>query len=110
MKLISIITKKAIGKLRRKYISIPMNSVEGFEFPVLLGLERFFTQTKCRPMIVCEIKPWELPNLGYSLMDFENFMQKYGYEAYEMMHEYKKVDLRCLSDMEVVLFKSEKLQ
>lgn len=59
--------------------------VEGFELPVLKGLERFFVNTASRPLIVCEVKPWELQPLGYTLGEFDGFMKKHGYTARKML-------------------------
>ena len=43
-----------------EHIRLIKIDVEGFEFPVLKGLERFFVESSYRPLIVCEIKPWEV--------------------------------------------------
>ena len=44
--------------------------VEDFEFAVLRGLDRFFASTKSRPILVIEIKPWEIKKLGFTMQDF----------------------------------------
>jgi FkbM family methyltransferase len=80
--------------------------VEGFEFQVIKGLERFLAGTKFRPLIVCEIKPWELTHLGASLDDFEQFMKKFGYRAYIIPEESVAVRMSALTDMEVLLFRA----
>jgi FkbM family methyltransferase len=80
--------------------------VEGFEFSVLQGLEQFFAGSTCRPMIVCEVKPWEIKNLGYTMQDFDRYMKKFGYRTYEMVRETKSVDLASLQDMDTVLFRA----
>ncbi len=78
--------------------------VEGFEFPVLLGLEGFLEEH--RPKIVCEVKPWVLPQLGYSIQDFEDYMKRFGYAAYDMVSTDKKVDMAASGDLQVFVFKS----
>jgi hypothetical protein len=80
--------------------------VEGFEFSVLHGLERFFATSSCRPLIVCEVKPWEIKNLGYTMQDFDRYMKQFGYGTYEMVRETKSVDLTAMKDMETVLFRA----
>src|SRR5580704_11091681 len=45
--------------------------VQGFEYLVLRGLERFFEGTPFRPIIACDMKPWEIRNIGYTLDDFD---------------------------------------
>jgi FkbM family methyltransferase len=79
--------------------------VEGYEFPVLRGLEAFFAESRCRPLIVCEVKPWEIEALGYTMSDFEQYMRGFGYRSYDIAQRHKPVSLSQLTDMEVVLFR-----
>jgi FkbM family methyltransferase len=76
--------------------------VEGFEFAVLRGLENFFVNR--RPRVVCEIKPWEIEHLGYAMKDFEAYMSRFAYRAYDMVHEDRPVDLIRLREMQTVQF------
>jgi FkbM family methyltransferase len=87
-------------------IKIIKIDVEGFEFSVLRGLDRFFAGTTHRPTIVCEIKPWELVNLGATLQEFEQYMSKFGYQTYVITEEEKPVALSSITDMEVVVFRA----
>lgn len=80
--------------------------VEGFEFPVLKGLERFFSTTGLRPLIVCEIKPWEIQNIGHTMTEFDDYMRKFGYKPYDMVGESRVIDLKTLRDLETVLFRA----
>jgi FkbM family methyltransferase len=80
--------------------------VEGFEFAVLRGLERFFSETKYRPAMICEIKPWEVKNLGYTLQDFVSYMEKFGYRSYELAQDNAEVNLTQLTDMTNVVFRA----
>jgi FkbM family methyltransferase len=80
--------------------------VEGFEFPVLKGLERFLVGESHRPLIVCEIKPWEVQKFGHSIGDFTQYMKNFGYDSYDMVSQNKRIDLARLTDMEVVLFRA----
>jgi FkbM family methyltransferase len=80
--------------------------VEGFEFSVLQGLERFFAGRRSKPLIICEVKPWEIRNLGYTMQDFVIYMKRFGYQAYDMLQERKPVDIAALDDMETFLFRA----
>jgi len=87
-------------------IKVVKIDVEGFEFPVLLGAEKFLAQTACRPLIVCEIKPWVLRKCGFTLEDFDNYMKRFGYKSYDSVQRKKRVDLRSLTQMDVLLFRA----
>jgi FkbM family methyltransferase len=79
--------------------------VEGYEFPVLRGAEQFFANSACRPVIFCELKPWEIRKCRYSLEDLEQYMRRFGYEAYDSVQHGKRIDLRKMEQMDVVLFR-----
>jgi FkbM family methyltransferase len=89
---------------RPERIKIIKIDVEGFEFPVLLGAEKFLAKTACRPLIVCEVKPYELRKCGFTLEMFDQYMKKFGYHTYDSVRCNKRVDLCSLVGMEVVLF------
>lgn len=80
--------------------------VEGYEYPVLKGLSTFLANTKYRPLIVCEIKPWELNSLGVSLSDFEQYMREFGYQAYLIPDDGSPIDMTSLKDLEVLVFRA----
>lgn len=80
--------------------------VEGFEFPVLRGLERFLAGSSHRPLIVCEIKPWEVERLGFAIGDFDRYMKSFGYDSYDMVSQNRRIDLSTLADMEVIQFRA----
>ena len=88
-------------------IKIIKIDVEGFEFPVLLGAEKFFMETRCRPQIVCELKPYEIRKCGFTLEDLERYMKKFGYQAYDSVQRKKRVDLCSLTEMEVLVFRAQ---
>jgi FkbM family methyltransferase len=92
-----------IGSPQR--IKIIKIDVEGFEVPVLRGLERFLAETSCRPSIICEIKPWEVKNIGYTLKDFDQYMKKFAYRTYDLANDTRPVALPELKDMSVLLFR-----
>jgi FkbM family methyltransferase len=84
-------------------ISLIKIDVEGFEFSVLKGLSRFLAEFK--PVIVCEIKPWEVRNLGATLDDFAGYIKGFGYSTYVIGEEETPVELTALADMEVIVFR-----
>jgi FkbM family methyltransferase len=86
-------------------IKIIKIDVEGFEFLVLRGLGRFFEETPHRPAIICEIKPWELRSLSATMVEFEQYMNQFGYRSYIITENDKPIQLSALTDMEVVLFR-----
>lgn len=87
-------------------VSVIKLDVQGYEYPVLLGLERFFTGTNFRPVIACDMKPWEIRNIGHTLEEFEKYMAKYGYRAYDIADENVPVNLTSLTEWQAVVFKA----
>ena len=79
--------------------------VEGFEFSVLKGLERFLAENTNRPLIIVEIKPWDVAKIGHDMKEFQEYMGRFGYKAYDMVDESKFIDLPSMKDMEVVVFR-----
>ena len=78
--------------------------VEGFELPVLRGLEGYFKKSSRRPPIICEIAPRAYPLLGQSLSDLAQFMAAYGYSARDLIDGETPVDLSKITHVEDVLF------
>jgi FkbM family methyltransferase len=79
--------------------------VQGFEYLVLRGLEKFFA-TGLRPVIACDMKPWEMKNIGHTLQEFEQYMKGVGYRAYDIVRENVPVDICSLTDWHAVVFKA----
>jgi FkbM family methyltransferase len=77
---------------------------EGFEFPVLLGLQKFFETTKDKPAIVCEVGPRAYSLLGYKAEDLTRFMAEFGYEARNVIAPSSPVDIPSLEHVDDVLF------
>ena len=78
--------------------------VEGFEFSVLKGLQKFLASFK--PPVVCEIKPWELAKLDATLEEFDQFMKELGYTPYLFTQPHKAIRLSGMTEMDVVLFRA----
>jgi FkbM family methyltransferase len=72
----SYIEQHVTGK-KVKLIKI---DTEGFEFPVLRGMRRYFEGGN-RPVIICEVAPDAYQLLGSSLTDLGSYMREFGYIA-----------------------------
>ena len=57
---------------------------EGYEFPVLKGLQATLSSRDPLPALVVEIAPAAYPNLGMSLAELAMFMRNLGYQAWDM--------------------------
>ncbi len=78
--------------------------VEGFEFPVLRGLQGFLEMGH-QPAIIAEVFPPAYPLLGYTLADLARFMRRYGYRAYSPDAIGKtEIDVTILSNVQDVVF------
>ncbi|MEK7665110.1 MAG: FkbM family methyltransferase [Patescibacteria group bacterium] len=84
--------------------------VEGFEFPLLLGMEEYFlecSKTGNYPKIICEICPKAYSYLGKKLEDLFDYMKNFSYEPFETINENIGVNINKLKERDVadVLFK-----
>jgi FkbM family methyltransferase len=93
------ISDKKIGR-----VSLIKIDAEGFELPVLKGLERYFSSARETPPIICEIAPRAYPLLGKSLTDLKDYMGQFGYSARDIVDARTPVDLRRIKHVEDVLF------
>jgi FkbM family methyltransferase len=70
--------------------------VEGFEFPVLKGLEKYFSESRntgtC-PLILCEIHPSVYPSLGYRLQDLFDYMERFFYYPFEITNLKRRMNI-----------------
>jgi len=80
--------------------------VEGYEFPVLKGLQKYFENTDYRPPIICEITPSAYLLLGTSRQELIDYMKQYGYEAYNIMAPWRKVDITKFKEGTNVIWKA----
>lgn len=78
---------------------------EGFELPVLEGMERILDQGQ-RPTIICEIAPKAYRLLGRSAAELVRFMSRYGYSARDIIDGKTPVNLIALRHVTDVLFLS----
>jgi FkbM family methyltransferase len=63
-------------------ISFVKIDAEGFEFPIIKGMEK--TLRQFRPFVFCEITPSAYPLLGLNIADLFGIMSELGYDAYKL--------------------------
>jgi len=93
------IAEKYLGE-----ISMIKIDAEGFEFPILRGLEQYFRSTHPRPVIVSEIAPRAYPLLGECLSALRDYMTRFGYSAFDIIDGTTPVDITALRGVDDVLF------
>lgn len=87
-----------------KNISLIKIDVEGFEFPVLKGLSKFFKENKeDLPPIIVEVVPVAYSKLGYKIEDLENYMRNFSYYAF-WPNGKSRADLKKLEHWRDILF------
>lgn len=77
---------------------------EGFELPILRGLQNYFEKSSHRPAIICEIAPRAYPLMGRSVGELAAFTAKWGYSARDLADGVTPVDLGAIKQVEDVLF------
>ena len=77
---------------------------EGFEFPVLKGLQGYFEKTSHRPPIICEIAPRAYSLLSKKISELADYMAAYGYSARDLIDYSTRVDLASIEHVGDVLF------
>jgi FkbM family methyltransferase len=77
---------------------------EGFELPILRGLQNFLDRTERLPKIICEIQPRALSLLGFSLEHLDDLMKHYNYRAFSLVNTRDEVDITEMKDFGEVLF------
>jgi FkbM family methyltransferase len=103
VRLDSYLATRRIGR-----VALIKIDAEGFELPILKGLEGFFTKSDHRPPIICEIAPRAYPLLRRSISEFSAFMAKYGYTARDLVDGVTPIDLVAMKHVEDVLFVAAK--
>jgi FkbM family methyltransferase len=77
---------------------------EGFELPILRGLQGFFEGTAHRPAILCEIAPGAYPLMGRKVSELASYMRGYGYRAHDLIDGTTPVNLEAIHHVDDVLF------
>lgn len=88
-------------------ISLIKIDTEGFEFPVLKGLQSYFENTEYRPVILCEIAPSAYPLLASTLTQLSNYMKKYSYRAFSLINTNAEIDITRIEETTNVMFKRD---
>jgi len=71
--------------------------VEGFEYPVLMGLEKYLSDTGDRPVIITEIIPEAYHYLGFSLDQLSVYIEGFGYRAMNMFKKNSGIEIDSLN-------------
>jgi FkbM family methyltransferase len=77
---------------------------EGFELPILRGLQGYFEASGQRPPIICEIAPRAYSLMGRNVDELVSFVTTYGYSARDLIDCSTPIDLREVDHVEDVLF------
>lgn len=77
---------------------------EGFELPILRGLQGFFRKCSQRPAILCEIAPRAYPLMGRKVSELADYMAEYGYRAHDLIDGTTPVNLEAIHHVDDVLF------
>lgn len=99
VRLDSYLEARTIGK-----IALIKIDAEGFELPILKGLQCYFERSCHRPPIICEIAPRAYSLLGRSIQELERLMRDYGYVVRDPVDAITPVDLKAITHVEDVLF------
>ena len=98
----SYIKKKVLNN-----IALIKIDAEGFEFPVLKGLSKYFEASEYRPTIICEIVASAYSLLGYQLKELVQYMDEFKYSAFKLSNPKKRIDVLELQSTTNVLFLSQ---
>lgn len=93
-----------IQRARIDRIALIKIDVEGYELPVLTGLEGFVRRTGQRPPIICEIAPRAYPLLGRTLSELVGYMSGLGYSAFDLADGASPIDVCSMDCVDDVLF------
>ena len=90
-----------------KNIKLIKIDVEGFEFPVLKGMEGYFLECSKNgscPAIICEIAPAVYETAGHGPKDIFNYMKNFSYYPFEIINQRKKI-IAGKKQLDDVIFK-----
>jgi FkbM family methyltransferase len=85
-------------------ISLLKIDCEGYEFPILKGLQGFFETARGLPPILCEVAPAAYPLSGESLTGLEGYMSRYGYRAFSTIDCKTAIEIKKLEVTTDVVF------
>jgi FkbM family methyltransferase len=92
----SYLFSKGIDRVRLVKID-----VEGFEFPVIKGFQKYLQTVKQLPILLVEVAPAAYHKLDTSINEFANFMSNLGYVALtlDLKHEVQVAALQETTDV-----------
>lgn len=93
-----------IEKRKLGPISLVKIDTEGYELPVLLGLEGYLARSTDRPAIICEVNPEAYPRLGRTLEELLAYLGRFGYRAFDLIVRGREVDIAGLTVNTNVVF------
>ena len=99
VRLDAYIEKHKLGR-----IALIKIDAEGFELPILKGLQGYLEATGERPAIICEIAPRAYSLLGRKIDELLELVTAYGYTARDLVDCRMPVDLRKIDQVDDVLF------
>lgn len=99
VRLDSYIQQKRIDR-----IALIKIDAEGYEFPILRGLQNYFETSSHRPVIICEIAPRAYPLTHSALVELAAYMAGFGYAARDLVDASTPIDIRSIEHVEDVLF------
>ncbi len=76
---------------------------EGYELPVLRGLDGFLRDTLLKPILIIEIAPAAYPRIGATLDELADYLHGLGYVARDIETQ-REVDVRALTSTTNILF------
>jgi len=88
-----------------KNIKLIKIDVEGFEFPVLKGLSRYFSECQNKnscPLIICEVCPGVYASFGHKLQDLFDYMRSFSYYPFKVLNIKKRIDINKMNKKQVV--------
>jgi FkbM family methyltransferase len=77
---------------------------EGFELPILKGLQGYWEATGESPAIICEIAPRAYSLMGRNIDELAELVAAHGYTAHDLIDCSTPVDLGRIDHVEDVLF------
>lgn len=88
-------------------VSLIKIDTEGYDFPVLLGLESFLSSTDRLPIMIAEISPNSFPMTGHRIEEFADYVRGYGYEIYAVCGCHK-IDITKVRQQTNVVLRARK--
>ncbi|MBN1844204.1 MAG: FkbM family methyltransferase [Sedimentisphaerales bacterium] len=90
-----------------KRVTLIVIDAEGYEFPVLRGLERYW-QAGFRPRIICELHARSGRYLGYTSDDLMEYLASYDYTVRRVLNPRKQIHVRDVEAGDVILIPKNK--